>query len=68
MANGFSYDNPEWGNMGQGAPEVGPLPDAPPRPKALDFDAEGELIHEYAPTAGVKQLREAVAVSVTRNG
>ncbi|KAL1407925.1 hypothetical protein Q8F55_004720 [Vanrija albida] len=61
MANGFSYDSPDWGNMGQGAPEVGPLPDAPPRPKALDFDTEGELIHEYAPTAGVKGLREAVA-------
>jgi hypothetical protein len=63
MANGFTYDSPEWGNMGQGAPEVGPIPDAPEKPKVIDIEAMGEMVNEYAPTAGVKQLRDAVAVS-----
>lgn len=63
MANGFTYDNPEWGNMGQGAPEVGPIPGAPDRPKVIDLEKMGEWVNEYAPTAGIKPLREAVAVS-----
>ena len=28
---GLSYDAPDWANLGQGAPETGPLPGAPPR-------------------------------------
>jgi hypothetical protein len=63
MANGFTYDDPKWGNMGQGAPEVGPIPGAPERPKVIDLEKMGEMVNEYAPTAGVKELREAVAVS-----
>lgn len=47
-----------WCNLGQGMPEVGPLPNAPPRQgelAVLPFD------QEYAPVAGVWELREAVA-------
>ncbi|KAL7423127.1 hypothetical protein Q5752_002427 [Cryptotrichosporon argae] len=60
-ANGFSYADPEWANLGQGAPEVGELPGAPARPTGIDFAAFGEQVHEYGPTVGVKELREAVA-------
>ncbi|PIL24282.1 hypothetical protein GSI_14035 [Ganoderma sinense ZZ0214-1] len=59
MANGFSYaSSHEWANLGQGAPEVGPIPDAPERPSSIPVP-EDSL--EYAPTTGVKALREAVA-------
>jgi hypothetical protein len=54
MANGFNYTNAhEWANLGQGAPEVGPLPSdgAPPRPDKIEFSLESL---EYAPTTGVK--------------
>ncbi|KAF9513382.1 hypothetical protein BS47DRAFT_1362478 [Hydnum rufescens UP504] len=57
MANGFTYGNEEWANLGQGTPEAGELPDAPPRINSLWIPTEA---HEYAPTAGVK-FREAVA-------
>jgi len=58
MANGFSYGNAEWANLGQGAPEVGELPNAPPRINSLWIPTDA---HEYAPTTGVKKFREAVA-------
>ncbi|KIM60651.1 hypothetical protein SCLCIDRAFT_1183389 [Scleroderma citrinum Foug A] len=59
MANGFSYHNAkEWANLGQGAPEVGPIPDAPPRMETIPVPVDSL---EYAPTTGVKALREAVA-------
>ncbi|KAG8929131.1 hypothetical protein FRC02_005968 [Tulasnella sp. 418] len=58
MANGFTYTDPEWANLGQGAPETGPLPDAPPRPQSVSFTIDSL---EYGPTTGVKELREAVA-------
>ena len=45
-------------NLGQGAPEVFPLPDAPPRINSFDIPMGA---HEYAPTTGVKAFREAVA-------
>ncbi|KAL4247424.1 Aspartate/prephenate aminotransferase-like protein [Abortiporus biennis] len=59
MANGFSYaSSHEWANLGQGAPEVGNIPDAPPRPTHIDIPLDSL---EYAPTTGVKDLRKAVA-------
>lgn len=59
MANGFSYaQSHEWANLGQGAPEVGPIPDAPERPTSIPVP---EVSLEYAPTTGVKELRQAVA-------
>ncbi|KAG6851285.1 hypothetical protein H0H93_011721 [Arthromyces matolae] len=59
IANGFSYaDSHEWANLGQGAPEVGPIPNAPPRPSSVTIPTDSL---EYAPTTGVKALREAVA-------
>nr|XP_018262300.1 uncharacterized protein I303_05316 [Kwoniella dejecticola CBS 10117]OBR84458.1 hypothetical protein I303_05316 [Kwoniella dejecticola CBS 10117] len=61
MANGYSYDNKEWANLGQGAPEVGPLPDGPARPGTIDLTQWGDEVNEYGPTTGIKELREAVA-------
>ena len=52
MANGFSYaSSHEWANLGQGAPEVGDIPDAPPRPQSIQLPVDSL---EYAPTTGVK--------------
>ena len=52
MANGFSYANShEWANLGQGAPEVGPIPNALPRPDSIPMPVDSL---EYAPTTGVR--------------
>lgn len=55
---GFSPGDPRWCNLGQGQPESGPLPGAPPRPSSL---ALLENDFEYAPVGGLRELREAVA-------
>ncbi|PIQ28302.1 pyridoxal phosphate-dependent aminotransferase [bacterium (Candidatus Blackallbacteria) CG17_big_fil_post_rev_8_21_14_2_50_48_46] len=55
---GFSYDHPEWANLGQGAPEAGELPGAPPRITEVHIDT---LAQEYTPVAGLKALRQKVA-------
>lgn len=52
IANGFNYANShDWANLGQGAPEVGPIPNAPPRPESVPMPIDSL---EYAPTTGVK--------------
>ncbi len=55
---GFRGDDPSWCNLGQGQPETGPLPGGPPRIDTLRIEVSD---HEYAPVAGVWELREAVA-------
>lgn len=60
-ANGYSDDDPEWANMGQGAPETGDLPGGPPRIRNIDLSQWGDGINEYAPTTGLRELRQAVA-------
>jgi hypothetical protein len=60
---GFSPGSPDWCNLGQGQPETGPLPGSPPRQEALTIDPEDQ---EYAPVAGVHELREAVATLYNR--
>lgn len=57
-ALGFHHGHPDWANFGQGAPEVGPIPDAPPRTERITLDLPHQ---EYAPVDGLKELREAVA-------
>ncbi|KIL69857.1 hypothetical protein M378DRAFT_21185 [Amanita muscaria Koide BX008] len=59
MANGFCATSMhEWANLGQGAPEVGPIPNAALRPENIPLPID---TLEYAPTTGVKELRAAVA-------
>ena len=55
---GFEYGNPEWANLGQGAPEAGPLPGSPPRIEEVSLATS---TFEYSPVAGRQDLREAVA-------
>ena len=55
---GFTPTHPEWANFGQGAPETGPLPNAPKRSENLFLDDDHE---EYAPVAGNQDLREKIA-------
>lgn len=55
---GFSSRDPSWCNLGQGQPETGPLPGAPPRLATVGIDVD-DL--EYAPVAGLTELRVAIA-------
>ena len=57
-ARGFRRGHPDWCNLGQGQPETGELEGAPPRAEAIVIDPDDQ---EYAPIAGLWELREAVA-------
>jgi aspartate/methionine/tyrosine aminotransferase len=56
--HGFSISDPEWCNLGQGQPETGELPGAPPRVKNVEVRVDDQ---EYAPVAGLWELRESIA-------
>lgn len=55
---GFSPSDPEWCNLGQGQPETGELPGAPPRVQSIAISPDDQ---EYAPVGGLWELREAIA-------
>jgi len=55
---GYRASDPEWCNLGQGQPETGPLPGAPERIAKVNFSTPDQ---EYAPVAGLWEVREAVA-------
>lgn len=55
---GYAYGHPDWCNLGQGMPETGPLPGAPDRLLSVEISPADQ---EYAPVAGIPELREAVA-------
>src|SRR5450432_3313755 len=56
--HGFSYGHPDWANLGQGSPETGEIPGAPPRVTEVMLS---EASRQYSPVAGNQKLREAVA-------
>ncbi|MDH4132635.1 MAG: pyridoxal phosphate-dependent aminotransferase, partial [Gemmatimonadota bacterium] len=56
--HGYRYGHPDWCNLGQGMPETGQLPGAPPRVGEVKIGLEDQ---EYAPVAGIPELRHAVA-------
>ncbi|HVU05822.1 MAG TPA: pyridoxal phosphate-dependent aminotransferase [Polyangiaceae bacterium] len=58
VKRGYSGKDPSWCNLGQGQPETGDIPGAPPRVQAVTIDPNDQ---EYAPVAGLFELREAVA-------
>jgi N-succinyldiaminopimelate aminotransferase len=60
---GFDPASPDWCNLGQGQPETGELPGAPPRVHAVAVDPADQ---EYAPVAGLWELREAIAAHYNR--
>jgi len=55
---GYRHQHPDWCNLGQGQPETGPLPGAPPRVTEVGIDPEDQ---DYAPVPGIPELRTAVA-------
>ncbi|HTT70366.1 MAG TPA: pyridoxal phosphate-dependent aminotransferase [Anaeromyxobacteraceae bacterium] len=63
MKHGFDPRDPSWSNLGQGQPETGELPGAPPRVRALAVEVDDQ---EYAPIAGIAELREAIAALYNR--
>jgi aspartate/methionine/tyrosine aminotransferase len=60
---GFDPASPDWCNLGQGQPETGELPGAPPRVHVVAVDPADQ---EYAPVAGLWELREAIAAHYNR--
>lgn len=60
---GFKNGHPDWCNLGQGQPEVGPMAGAPPRISHVDLAPED---HAYGPLGGTDELREAVAAHYNR--
>jgi aspartate/methionine/tyrosine aminotransferase len=61
--HGYRYGHPDWCNMGQGMPETGPLPGAPPRISRVEVSLDDQ---EYAPVPGIPELRQAVAALYNR--
>ena len=55
---GFTGDDPDWCNLGQGQPEVGLLAGAPPRVELMKLSS---IDHAYGPVGGTPALRQAVA-------
>jgi N-succinyldiaminopimelate aminotransferase len=60
---GFTPADPAWCNLGQGQPETGELPGAPPRVQSVAIDPGDQ---EYAPVAGLWELRETIAAHYNR--
>lgn len=63
-ALGFSSGDPDWANLGQGQPEVGSIPGAPPRLTEVEVDPDE---FGYGAVAGTGALRAAVADYYNRN-
>src|SRR5688572_24009357 len=55
---GFRMHSDSWCNLGQGQPDTGSLPGAPERRTAVEIGLHDQ---DYAPVAGLWELREAVA-------
>jgi aspartate/methionine/tyrosine aminotransferase len=55
---GFRMHHDDWCNLGQGQPETGPLPGAPPRLHEIAVSPHDQ---DYAPVAGLWELRESIA-------
>jgi aspartate/methionine/tyrosine aminotransferase len=55
---GYTQTSDDWCNLGQGMPEAEALPGAPPRIAELPILSGDQ---EYAPVAGLWELREAIA-------
>ncbi len=60
---GFWNGHPDWSNLGQGQPEVGPYEGAPPRIEEVRIRPED---HAYGRLEGIDELREAVAAHYNR--
>lgn len=56
--HGYQHGDPNWANLGQGQPEVGDLPGAPPRVSNIALEPSD---HAYGPIEGLMPLREKIA-------
>ncbi len=63
MKLGFTNGDPDWCNLGQGQPEVGPMEGAPPRITSVELEPQD---HAYGHIGGTDALREAVAAHYNR--
>jgi aspartate/methionine/tyrosine aminotransferase len=63
MKVGYTMGHPDWANLGQGQPEVGPIRGAPDRHAGLTIEIED---HAYGAVEGLDELREAVAAHYNR--
>ncbi len=61
--HGYTGGDPHWTNLGQGQPETGDLPGAPPRVGQVPIAVDDM---EYAPVPGITELRQAVAEHYNR--
>lgn len=61
--HGYTGGDPDWTNLGQGQPETGDLPGAPPRIEGVPIGVDDM---EYAPVPGIIELRQAVAEHYNR--
>ena len=61
--HGFRTRDPAWCNLGQGQPETGTIPGAPPRITSIEVDV-ADL--EYGPIDGLPELRGAIATLYNR--
>jgi aspartate/methionine/tyrosine aminotransferase len=55
---GFVNGHPDWCNLGQGQPEVGPMAGAPPRIERVTIRPED---HAYGPLGGIPELKQRIA-------
>lgn len=60
---GFTNGDPDWCNLGQGQPEVGPIEGAPARTEIMPCAPSD---HAYGPVGGLESLRRAVAEHYNR--
>lgn len=60
---GFTNGHPDWCNLGQGQPEVGPMEGAPPRIASVELAPED---HAYGPLGGTLELRTRIAEHTNR--
>lgn len=61
--HGYTGGDPNWTNLGQGQPEPGLIDGAPDRVTSIPIGSDDI---EYAPVAGIDELREAVAAHYNR--
>lgn len=60
---GFRNGHPDWANLGQGQPEVGPVDGAPPRINWVTLELAD---HAYGEVGGIPELRDAIAQHYNR--
>ena len=64
MKRGFVNGHPDWSNLGQGQPEVGPMESAPERIADVHIEPED---HAYGPLEGIPELwRRTTTVSTAK--